>query len=188
MTKAPPKTGGKKTKQGGNVEVGERFKRMLPVPINAKRAQEKRDRCFDIDEEIIVEQTKMEPFKTRVRELQAEGRKLHEDVKTQTEDREVNCVEERDYSKREVRVLRIDTRQVVESRTMTDADRSPELPVLAKGDKRPAPPPPAEAIAEARKEDKPRTPLASVPKPAAKPAPTPPDDDGDELTTGQSGS
>lgn len=186
MTKAPPpKTGGKKkTKQGGNVEVGERFKRMLPVPINTKRAQEKRDRCFDIDEEIIVEQTKMEPFKTRVRELQAEGRKLHEDVKTQTEDREVHCVEERDYSKREVRILRIDTRQIVESRTMTDADRSPELPVLAKADKRPEQPTPASVIAEARKEDKPRQPLASVPKPA----PPPPDDDDDELTTGQSGS
>jgi len=152
----PPKNG--KTKQGGNIEVGERFKRMLPVPINAKRTQEKRDRCFDIDEEILVEQEKMEPYKTRVRELQAESRQLHEDVKSQTEEREVPCVEERDYARREIRIMRIDTRSVVEARTMTDADRSPELPTLPKGDKRP--PTPGEAISEARK--KPPT-LKSVP-------------------------
>jgi len=157
MAKAPPRKG--KTKQGGNVEVGERFKRMLPVPINAKRTQEKRDRCFDIDEEIKVEQEKMEPFKTRVRELQAEKGKLHDDVQSQTEDREVACIEERDYARREVRVLRIDTRAIVESRTMTDADRSPELPTLPKGEKRPLTP--GEAIAAARK-DKPA--LASVPR------------------------
>ena len=158
MAKAPPPKRGK-TKQGGNVETGERFKRMLPVPINAKRTQEKRDRCFDIDEEIIVEQEKMEPYKTRVRELQAESRKLHDDVKTQTEEKEVPCVEERDYARREVRIIRIDTRATVESRTMTDADRSPELPILPKGEKRPATP--GEAIAQARKEP---TPLRSVPK------------------------
>lgn len=130
MAKAP--------KGKGNVEVGNRFKRMLPVPINPKRVQEKRDRCFDIDEEIVVEQEKMEPYKTRVRELQAEKNRLHDDVASSTEDREVACVEERDYSKREVRIIRIDTRAVVESRTMTDADRSPEIPNLDKGAKRPA--------------------------------------------------
>lgn len=160
MAKGTPKKG--KTKQGGNVEVGERFKRMLPVPINAKRTQEKRDRCFDIDEEIAVEHEKMEPYKTRVRELYAESSRLHDDVKNQTEEREVSCVEERDYARREVRVLRIDTRAVVESRTMTDSDRSLELPALPKGDKRPTTP--AGAIAEARKEDKPAAALKSVPR------------------------
>jgi len=142
----------KKGKKDSNVEVGGRFKKMLPVPINAALKQKKKDRCFDIDLEIETEQEQMEPYRARIRELQDEKRQLHEDVEKSTEDREVSCVEERDYAHREVRVIRIDTREVVERRTMTDEDRQAEIANLPKAGKKPRGLTPAGAIAAARAE------------------------------------
>lgn len=143
-TKKPGKKGKAKTKPStqktnGNIEVGGRFPRLLPCPIDAAAVQAKKDRNFDIDGEIEAEKLLMEPFKEKIRKLQEEKIKNRKSVETMTEEQMVECVEQRDYGHREVRVVRLDTDAVVEKRTMNDADRSPELPNVPAGEQRPNP-------------------------------------------------
>lgn len=172
MATKPPKT-----KAKGNIEVGERFERELPCPINKATADRKRDEVLHVLDDIDEQQAMMKPYRMKIAELHEQKRALREDIHSMTEKRKVKCVEERDYSKREVRVVRLDTRATVESRPMTDDDRQEEIEDLVpaakrlrgiakdEGEKRDAekagkgrgrtklksvPPTPGEAIAQAR--------------------------------------
>lgn len=126
------------TKRGPkDLEVGSKFKRMLPCPITPAAGDKKAREIVEVLTEVIIQKEKAKPFHDKVKELTLKVESLRHDIKNKTEDREVNCVEERDYKHRAVRVRRIDTRAVVEERPMTDEDRQEELGDLAKGAKRP---------------------------------------------------
>ncbi len=114
-----------------DVEVGNKFKRMLPCPITPAKADKKAAEIVDVLTEIIIQKEKAKPYHDKVRELTLKVESLRHDIKSKTEDREVACVEERHYKTRVVRVVRIDTREVVEERTMTDDDRQEELADLS---------------------------------------------------------
>lgn len=114
-----------------NVERGEKFKRALPCPINPAKADKKAKEIVDVLTEINVQKEKAKPYRDKVKELTLKVESLRHDITSKTEEREVTCVEERDFTHREVRVIRLDTDEVVESRTMTDEDRQEEMEDLA---------------------------------------------------------
>lgn len=125
-----------KTKAKGNIEVGERFDRELPCPINKAAADRKRDEVITVLDQIDEQNALMKPFRMKIAELHELKHELRDSIKSMTENRSVKCLEERDYSKRVVRVVRLDTRAVVEDRPMTDNDRQSEMDDLAPPTKR----------------------------------------------------
>jgi hypothetical protein len=116
-------------KKKAPVEIGETFKKALPVNIDEKMAHAKEGTIRALLTKNVLLKEKAKPFNDE-RKLNSERiEKLRKEVESLTEEREVKCRLEYDYPHRQVHTRRLDTNAIVKdlTRTMEDADRQEPL-------------------------------------------------------------
>lgn len=80
-------------------------------------------------------------FRERIKILEQRAGAVRRDVEEGTEERNVRCVEVRDYRRGIVLVKRTDTHEVIDERAMEETDRQLEIDVQAGDEVAPAEPP-----------------------------------------------
>ena len=138
-------------------DLGKPFKKEVHVGLSKDAKDEKLDRIAKAlgERKDVKAEAKLatSDHRTRINELDKEIETLREQVATGKELRSVSVAEFKDYRKNVVSIVRVDTREVVETREMTADERQetfPEVPRGAKkGQKRLGP---AAEIGEARAE------------------------------------
>jgi hypothetical protein len=126
-----------KKKDKDDPKISGRFKRPAMCSIGDREKEKKRERVIEALTEINLQNEQMEPFKAKVKELKMEVERLRGEVKTGREEREVTCVNEFYFKQNLVKVRRVDNREIVEERPMTDEDRQEHLPSVPAPDPRP---------------------------------------------------
>ena len=108
--------------------------RELPVKLNAKQLEEKRDALA----EAVLKRTEIEQNlrdhsageRKAIKEQKAEAKRLATEIQTESATLEVACSEELHYATNRYIVTRLDTKQVVEERALTEEERQEPLPMM----------------------------------------------------------
>lgn len=132
----------KAAKPDENREVSGEFERLCPVPIDSVLSKKKYDRIVEALGEVHDKKAELADIarerRAAIKEIEEEIEVLRKQIGDGTEDRLVRCISEKDFRANKVRVIRTDTRQVVEEREMTADDRQETMPGV---NKTPAVPP-----------------------------------------------
>jgi len=121
----------------------ETITRFLPVPLTPEEFTEKAQELVRIDNEIddldAAQKSAAKYTKEKIGGLLSDKRELQEAIKTKQERRPVDCVFEPDFTARVLRLVRLDTGEIVEERTMTADELQGELryPKADSGDDEP---------------------------------------------------
>lgn len=109
-----------------------KLKRPLPVKLTddeLKKKGKKAGHLKKVIEEIKAEmKAAVSGHKEKLKEKTAELGALLDELDAGTEDRKVDCHEIRDFLKKEVRIVRLDTGDVVERRTMAFEELQGNVP------------------------------------------------------------
>jgi hypothetical protein len=140
----------KKTVAAKNVPEGPRFTRKLPVKLSpnevAARASRAVEALTEIGEKKKELLTETAPIRDSIKALVAEVELCRKQAHERQEERDVPCVENKDYTAGEVWIIRIDTREEVPEtrRTMTADERQEVFPNVKGGGRKKTPLPNAE--------------------------------------------
>jgi uncharacterized coiled-coil DUF342 family protein len=124
--------------------MGKPFKKDVLVGLSKDVKEKKLERIAEALGE--VKETKgemklaMSEHRTKIRDLEKEVEALREQVATGKELRSVSVAEVKDYRANVVSIVRVDTKEVVETRAMTTDERQetfPEVPRGGRGKKAP---------------------------------------------------
>ena len=108
--------------------------RELPVKLNAKQLEEKRDALA----EAVLKRTELEQNlrdhsageRKAIKLQKAEAKRLATEIQTESATLEVACSEELHYATNQYRVTRLDTKEIVEERALTEEERQEPLPMM----------------------------------------------------------
>lgn len=147
-----------KDKKATKIEgAGKPYKKDVPCGLSDDAKKGKLERIAEAlgDKKEVKAAMKLatSEHRTRINELDKEMEVLREQVATGKELRSVSVVERKDYRKNLVEILRVDTRDVVETREMTTEERQETFPEVPRGKKGQRALPPGEALAAAREGD-----------------------------------
>lgn len=124
-----------------DIETGKPFKKTLPVELTEAELSAKGKKAAKINDVIGKLELALKELKagktTEINEKKTARQALLHEINSGVEDRPVECVEKRDYSKGKVEVVRTDTGVVVESRTMSAEERQQATKAVA-GDEDPS--------------------------------------------------
>lgn len=120
------------------VESSGEFERLCPVPIDGTLSKKKYDRIVEALGEVKDKKANLAEISKEKRdaisEIVDEIEVLRKQIGDGTEDRLVRCISQKDFRANKVRVIRTDTREVVEEREMTADDRQETMPGTAKSE------------------------------------------------------
>lgn len=135
-------------------ETSTEFERVLPVRISGAIIESKRDRVIvALGEVHDLEQQLREmgaDKRASIKEKKGEVEALRKQIGDGMEDRPVRCIREMDFRANKVKVIRTDTRAIVEDRLMTAEDRQTMMPGATKSIPKPDEPPAEDDAAESR--------------------------------------
>jgi hypothetical protein len=107
--------------------------RNLECKLGKKEWEERAKRLAQLPQEVKREQDHLATLKTearaRIGKLEEEAKILAAAVRERVEFRDVRCEEQRLDELCEFRIIRLDTKEVLESRPMTSAELQAELPL-----------------------------------------------------------
>lgn len=133
--------------------IGERFQKEIKVKVKKSDQELKKDELVNVDREIQrVANEKagdMAEYNQELKVLRERQRKLLDVIKDGEETIEVECVEEADERRLEVKIIRCDTGEVIDRRPMTADERQVGLSEVTEKKKRGGRKPAAEDSAEA---------------------------------------
>lgn len=113
-------------------EPPRKLKRPLPVALTDEEQKKKGKAAGRLKKSIgkIREEMKAATagHKEKLKESQAKLDALLDDLDAGTEERNVECEERKDFSKKQVTIVRLDTNEVVERRTMGVEERQESFP------------------------------------------------------------
>lgn len=136
--KPPRPRGARNKKKGADPEkdTSSEFERNLPVKISGPLIEAKRDRIVVALGEIHDLEQQLREMgsdkRTSIKEKKGEVEALRKQIGDGMEERPVKCIREMDFRANRVKVVRTDTRAIVEDRTMTAEDRQTVMPDAAK--------------------------------------------------------
>ena len=110
-----------------DIRIGEPVKKDVRVKINVAECALKEAKVVKLEIKVKKIQLQMSPLKQEITKLNKEIDKLVADVDSSTEERTVLVREEFHYKKNLVRVVRADTNELVEERTMTKQETQFDL-------------------------------------------------------------
>lgn len=113
--------------EDAKIRKSRKYKRKLPVPIDPKAIAAKERKIRKNLSEIMSIEAKLKPDKDRQRNLRDENKQLTKDADAGSEEKDVDCISEFNDDSNETTVIRLDTNEVVETRTMTADEMQVEL-------------------------------------------------------------
>ncbi len=120
--------------------IGERFQKEIKVKVKKSDQELKKDELVNVDREIQrVANEKagdMADYNQELKLLRERQRKLLDVIKDGEETIEIECVEEADERRLEVKIIRCDTGEVIDRRPMTADERQVGLSEVAEKKKR----------------------------------------------------
>lgn len=117
-------------------ETSTEFERELPVKITGALIEAKRDRIVVALGEIHDLEQQLREMgsdkRAAIKEKKGEVEALRKQIGDGMEERPVKCIREMDFRANRVKVVRTDTRAIVEDRVMTAEDRQTMMPGVPK--------------------------------------------------------
>jgi hypothetical protein len=122
--KAKKKSGGRSGgRSKSDVVLGPVITKKVRVPIDEKVYKRKESEIAQLGVVVRKIERKIKPDKDQIRIHKEKINELTKDIEEQTEEKEMQVREEFDPKHNELRTLHARTKEVLEARTMTDADR-----------------------------------------------------------------
>lgn len=134
------KKNGVPTGKAGKVETSDPFERDLECKLKPAELQAKKDRALEALNEADEKKAELDklslPLRNSIKALKKEANKLRAEAKKGTEVRKVKCVTRKNLSTNRFQMIRQDTREVIEDRTLTREEAQAAMeypPVPARG-------------------------------------------------------
>jgi vacuolar-type H+-ATPase subunit D/Vma8 len=142
----------------------EREDRRLEVKLTQAELLERGDKMAAAEVEIETLKEQRKALNVSIQNAAGQRAELAHVIERGTEEQQVTCEWQPDYQKNVKRLVRLDTKALVDTKAMTAADR--EVPLFDDGDS--ATPPPRSPKARAPRAKKAAAPTTAAPRPAAK--------------------
>lgn len=108
-----------------------RIAKALRIELTAEEVADRAQRAAHIlserDEKESAQKAQQKHAKSQIEELEAELRRLSNEVRDRATYTQVECEERHNYKRRKVVVVRLDSNEVIEERDMTNAESQREL-------------------------------------------------------------
>lgn len=119
------------------------FVRELPCELSSEEFEQRATLFAKLDEKLAALEVKKKAqndlIKEEIDEVEAERSKLRRIILARTEEREIKCQWQPDWASRSMLLRRLDTQQVVDTRTMTADEVQEQLPFEEGGGRRYSP-------------------------------------------------